>query len=288
MQTGSIVDRLMNQAELDDLWMAIQEIHTFVAGINGISTERIIDRATPQPIYREHLARYKWASQDTAGKDVLDIACGTGYGSHFLVRHSKPASIVAADIDPDAIRYAKLRYKNAGIEFVEADACEAWTERKFDTVISFETIEHVPRPDIFLTQVSRMLNPEGVLHVSSPIRKSGSLADAPVNPYHVREWTVDEFRSLLSLFFEDVEVFGQMFFLVKKLGPIRIPGRIIRMLAKPTPLSSPFFEALNYDVLPFDIVPAKYQAGPPASVIARCRRPKQNVDLKVALAKAMG
>ena len=278
----------ITQEQYDELWMAAQEIHTFVAGVNHAWTERLIDRAVPEFIFREHMARYRSVVADTAGKDVLDMACGTGYGSDFLNRETKPRSITGVDIEPDAIRYAKLRYAKYGIDYIVADACTAWTDRQFDTIVSFETIEHVPRPDQFLINVHRMLRPDGTLHVSSPIRKSGVLSDHPLNPFHIREWTIDEFRSLLGLFFVEVEIFGQTFSLKKKVGPIRIPGRMIARMQKPYPLKSPFFEALIYDVLPFDIVPEKYQATTPVTMAARCRKPKKSVDPAAALLKAMG
>ena len=268
--------------------MAVQEVRTYIAGINSISTERLIDRATPGFIFREHLARYTSTLGHVAGKNVLDIACGTGYGSDYIMRKAKPKSIVAADIDPDALRYARLRYKHPNIEFVQADACARWTDRKFDTIISFETIEHVPRPDVFLHQMISMLEPDGSLFVSSPVRRVGALSDAPANPFHIREWTIDEFQALLNLFFNEVRLSGQSFSLLRKRGPIRIPGRFIRKMAKPVHLESPFFEALIYDVLPLEIVPVKYQAGPPTAMIAHCRGPKQNVDADLALRLAMG
>ena len=278
----------LTQEQYDELWIAAQEIHCFVAGVNRAWTERLIDRAVPEFIYKEHIGRYRSVLKDTAGMEVLDIACGTGYGTDFINRESKPKSITGADIEPDAIRYAKIRYGKFGIEYLVADACSAWTDRKFDTIVSFETIEHVPRPDQFLNHMHRMLKPDGVLHVSSPIRRSGKLSDNPANPFHIREWTVDEFRSLLNLYFEEVELSGQMFTLIKRIGPFRIPGRVLAKARKPYPLPCGFFDALLFEVIPFDIMPARFLAGPPNTMVARCSRPRANVDPREALLRAMG
>ena len=75
--------------------------------------------------------------------------------------------------------------------------------------MSFETIEHVPYPDRVLTSLAQMLAEDGVLYISSPVRRGGRLQDAPGNPFHVREWTTEEFTALLGHFFQKIDAFGQ-------------------------------------------------------------------------------
>lgn len=50
-----------------------------------------------------------------------------------------------------------------------------------------------------------------MLLVSTSHRVGGSLSDKPSNPFHVREWTDQEFVGLISAYFESVALFGQRF-----------------------------------------------------------------------------
>ncbi len=66
------------------------------------------------------------------------------------LRKASPKSIVVADIDPDALRYARRLNKQTAIEFLQTDACEHWSHKKYDTIFSCETTHHVPRPGVRL------------------------------------------------------------------------------------------------------------------------------------------
>jgi SAM-dependent methyltransferase len=80
----------------------------------------------------------------------------------------------------------------------------------FDVVVSFETIEHLEDHEAFLAECRRVLKDEGVLVCSTPNKRIFSpVADSPPNAYHVREFWPDEFRLLLSGYFEDVALHGQ-------------------------------------------------------------------------------
>jgi len=81
----------------------------------------------------------------------------------------------------------------------------------FDVIVSFETIEHLPNPEKYLSAVSKMLKADGAFIVSTPVRTKGRLTDKPANPFHVREWNADEFSDLITSYFSDVRVLGQSF-----------------------------------------------------------------------------
>ncbi|RIZ72125.1 MAG: class I SAM-dependent methyltransferase, partial [Methylococcales bacterium] len=55
----------------------------------------------------------------------------------------------------------------------------------FDVIVSFETIEHLPNPEKYLSAVSKMLKADGAFIVSTPVRTKGRLTDKPANPFHV-------------------------------------------------------------------------------------------------------
>ena len=68
----------------------------------------------------EHLHRYAVACELSANKNVLDIACGEGYGSRLLALNA--ASVTGVDIDATTINKAKEKYKAGHLRFITADA----------------------------------------------------------------------------------------------------------------------------------------------------------------------
>jgi SAM-dependent methyltransferase len=162
------------------------------------------------PIYETHLNRYRFAAAYAAGKDVLDIACGVGYGSRYLLDHGA-ASVTGGDISPDAIEYAKRRYATSRTSFTVMSADDIpLSSSSMDCAVSMETIEHVPDAERFLAELRRVLRPGGTLLISTPNRATyGSGRDVPDNRFHTHEYNLEEFRALLGAHFEQVTVFAQ-------------------------------------------------------------------------------
>src|SRR5690606_6670145 len=89
--------------------------------------------------YRRHLVVYEWIGARVAGKRVVDMACGEGYGSEVLSRAA--ASVVGVDANPEAHEHARLRYRRQNLRF-ERDLVERFAE-PCDVVVFLQTIEHV-------------------------------------------------------------------------------------------------------------------------------------------------
>ena len=71
----------------------------------------------------------------------------------------------------------------------------------FDAVVSFETIEHLIHPEVFLQELHSILKLGGMLIVSTPNRKvTNSIKGKPANPFHLNEFYADEFSEILSIF----------------------------------------------------------------------------------------
>ena len=171
----------------------------------GGVTERIL--AEDLSWAPDHLARYAFAAHWVAGRRVLDLCCGVGYGSNLLSA-AGARKVFGVDISPEAIDYAKRRYQSAGAEFICGDASRPLPVSHIEVVTCFEGIEHVQEPDKTLATIVAALTPDGIALISSPngAHYPGGFSG---NPYHVMEYTRDEFASLLERFFVDVEMYFQ-------------------------------------------------------------------------------
>lgn len=174
-----------------------------VFGQQGNVIERIAPDFFDKVIVKEHIARYRWAAQWIAGKRVLDVACGTGYGSIILSRE-KPLSLHSVDISWEALSFGRNRYR---LSAITADASRLpFPRASFDVVVSLETLEHVVAPEEFLIEVTRILKPGGQFAVSTPNVEISKNA----NPFHIREWSLGDLCTLLTeCEFRDPLVWGQ-------------------------------------------------------------------------------
>lgn len=148
----------------------------------------------------EHLARYQFAVEFTGGR-VLDFASGVGYGTHIIAKKCKKkvSEVIGIDVDSEAVRYAKSTYYHPLTKFMREDATDSRLPEKigrFDTILSFETIEHVRDEKQFLANMHEMLKPGGTLVLSTPFGK-GRGKPCGV-PFHVHQLTIDEFKSLFQ------------------------------------------------------------------------------------------
>lgn len=156
----------------------------------------------------EHLHRYCMARELIAGKRVLDIASGEGYGSAILAEVAD--TVIGVDVSPEAVLHATRKYRKSNLEFRVGSCAEIpLRERSVDAVVSFETIEHHDQHTEMMQQIKRILRPEGVLIISSPDKFEYSDSPKYKNAFHVKELYRNEFESLLKQFFGNVVIFGQ-------------------------------------------------------------------------------
>jgi ubiquinone/menaquinone biosynthesis C-methylase UbiE len=141
----------------------------------------------------EHLHRYAIASELVENKTVLDIASGEGYGSYLMAKKAK--NVVGVDIDFSTVKLAKKKYIRNNLEYLEGSTSFIPLEdNSVDAVISFETIEHHDEHDKMMTEIKRVLKPDGFLLISSP---------NTVNPYHIKELYSNDFINLINNYFKN-------------------------------------------------------------------------------------
>jgi len=161
----------------------------------------------------EHQARYRWAARIAGDAEVLDAACGVGYGVAILAA-AGARRVVGLDRSSEAVLNARERAGEAG-EFVLGDLRRLpFEDASFDLVTCFEAIEHVVDGDEVLDELRRVLRPDGVLLVSSPNRD----VFTPGNPHHVHEYTPEELRAALAARFAQVRLHRQQAHLASLLS----------------------------------------------------------------------
>jgi SAM-dependent methyltransferase len=156
--------------------------------------------------FRRHLAVYEWIAERCAGMEVVDLACGEGYGTDVLARRA--ARVTGVDANPEAFEHARLKYTRAGVRFVR-DMVETFSE-PCNAVVFLQTIEHVQDPKAVLDHLRSMLRPGGTAYVSTPnvLTLAPPGEERSGNPWHVREYRADEYRELCESSFESVELLG--------------------------------------------------------------------------------
>lgn len=172
-----------------------------------VSGERMIEDAYVRSvdayvIYIMHTASYAFAKQFCAGKVVLDLGCGSGYGAARIAEHAE--KVHGVDVDGAAVAFAQQRYSRDNVSFsrIEGGRVLPFADASFDVVLSFQVIEHVWDDGGYLREAQRVLKPGGVVVVVTPDRKHRLLpGQRPWNRWHVREYSRAQLEHKVGQYF---------------------------------------------------------------------------------------
>jgi 2-polyprenyl-3-methyl-5-hydroxy-6-metoxy-1,4-benzoquinol methylase len=152
-----------------------------------------------------HLAAYRYAVTLATGLRVLDAGCGDGFGTQILA--DVATDVVGLDRSGEAIAFCRSTWRKPNLSFLEGDLTTPGSvSERFDLVLNFQVIEHIHIEDVepFLSALRARLAPGGRLLLTTPNRLR-SFSD---NPYHVREYTAGELKTLLTCVFPRVTMRG--------------------------------------------------------------------------------
>ncbi|QDT66734.1 methyltransferase domain-containing protein [Calycomorphotria hydatis] len=154
----------------------------------------IIEQVRP-----DHRGRYYFAANHlSTARTVLDLACGVGYGSRILADAIQNVSVTGIDRDKGAVQFALTHYANDRIRFLHEDVTTfEHNGHIYDAAVSFETIEHLAKPELMLQRIRKHLGTNSTFICSTPNQET-----MPFNPeqfiYHVRHYTPKQLRTLLT------------------------------------------------------------------------------------------
>lgn len=184
-----------------------------------MSIERL-HTGTPEWIeyFGNHIVRYQFAVDQVKEKlveNVLDVACGVGYGSHYMADSLSDSLVKGVDISFAAIEEAKRVYGHNRVSFYLADAVNLpahITKIKYDLIVSLETLEHLNSQELFLENICAILKPGGVFIVSTPNVDVTGHHEEGSQEFHIKEYNLEEFRAALSgAGFNSCVLYGQYY-----------------------------------------------------------------------------
>lgn len=167
--------------------------------------ERVVPGKVDPDLLNEHLCRYHFARPLVEGRYVLDVGCGTGYGTAVLARSAR--RVLALDVSAESVAFAKENYTATNVDFLVSDCRQIpLGAQTVDAAVCFEVIEHLAEQTTLLQEIHRVLRPDGVLVISTPNRVYYTEERKETNPFHVREFDFGEFLAFLKGSFAHVEM----------------------------------------------------------------------------------
>ena len=179
----------------------------------------------------EHVHRYNEALlYIEPGDIVLDLACGTGFGTDIIAGKTR-GKVIGGDIAIEAINECRNRWQRSNLEFKVLDGTKLeFADHYFNKIVSFETIEHTTQYRQMIAEFARVLAPGGQLILSTPNINVSSPDGVIKNPFHTQELNYDELNLVLSSFFPSVRHYGQRYTRYDKKSMGRSAGKLFEKL----------------------------------------------------------
>lgn len=186
---------------------------------------------TQSPWWGEHVHRYDEVIKHISSQDkILDIACGTGFGSDLMAAEAS-TQVIGGDIDTETIADCNERWDKENLSFQVLDGTAlSFEDGYFDKIVSFETIEHTTEYKAMLSEFSRVLKNQGTAFISTPNFLINSPSGIVTNPYHTQEFVYEELESILSEAFGSFEIFGQKYIRYADQGKGNKIGKITEQI----------------------------------------------------------
>lgn len=156
------------------------------------------------PLLQRCFAAYDFCIPFIENKTVLEIGFGEGYGANRISGHCLKYD--AVDVIDEWLNHARGKYGNEKLSFNLYDGNRLpYDDNSIDVVVSMQVIEHIKDYFHYLKDIERILKPSGVAILATPNKKT---MISGINPYHYKEFTLNELQADLEKVFGDVEIHG--------------------------------------------------------------------------------
>jgi SAM-dependent methyltransferase len=174
----------------------------FIGNMGVYTTEIASDRLiSDNPVHQRLLKPYAYSREFVKGR-VLELGCGEGRGIEMLLPSS--GTYLGIDKIPEVVNRLGLQYPGCKFQQMHFPPFTGISDNSFDSVISFQVIEHIKKDRQFLQEINRVLMTGGIAIITTPNRKM-SLSR---NPWHVREYLADELLGICREIFSKVTILG--------------------------------------------------------------------------------
>jgi ubiquinone/menaquinone biosynthesis C-methylase UbiE len=169
----------------------------------SVYTTEIASESIPSdnPIHQRLLKAYVLAAELVNG-NLLEVGCGEGRGIDLLL--PRVTQYTAIDKIEPVIGKLTIKYPTAKFYSGNIPPLSVFADNSFDSIVSFQVIEHIEDDKLFLKEIHRVLKPGGIALLTTPNRPM-SLSR---NPWHIREYTAQELTNLAMQYFREVTMKG--------------------------------------------------------------------------------
>ena len=132
---------------------------------------------------------YQMALMDMkASRKILEIGCGAG---HFLKEAQEKLGAMAIGIELNEGVVKQSQRQRLDTYFMDIEEAASLWPKEFDAVCSFQVLEHVNNPKLFLLKAIELLRPGGKLIIGTPnadsfLKHQFNVLDMP--PHHLTRW----------------------------------------------------------------------------------------------------
>lgn len=190
--------------------------------INYLQFTEIAGEEVSQEQVDRMISRYAWAGPYCTGKDVLEVACGTGQGLAYLAKCA--SSIQAGDVSIELVNIAKSIYHDS-IKIGQIDAHKLpFDNASLDVIILFEALYYLSSPEVFVQECARVLRPAGRVLIATANK---DLYDFNPSLHTHRYFGGTEFPDLFSPAGFNVRLFGDT-----PLKAVSLRQRLLRPIKK--------------------------------------------------------
>ncbi len=162
-----------------------------------ITSDKIL---SDNPIHQRLLKAYYLAEPYIKGK-LLELGCGEGRGIEVigpLAEKYTAIDKIEAVINRLRLKFPDYRFESGHFPPIP------FPDNSFDTVVSFQVIEHIKDDALFIKEIERILRPGGTALLTTP----NIQMTLTRNPWHIREYTATQLSHLSKQYFQKVEMMG--------------------------------------------------------------------------------